>query len=198
MKQYNQLDLFKFLSAIVVVAIHTKPFQDYSETFTWYFDAVFANMAVPFFFITSGFLLFSRLKCTEKTQQKYVVKKYIRHILHMYIVWTVIWLPWKILNFYNQGRVELNEALIYFRDILIGSSGDALWYLSALLVAVLVVYRLHTLFRSKVLIILLCGGAYAFGTICASCFQVLPFKSIILIYHTLFESENYIFAGGLL
>lgn len=56
-KQYNSIDLFKFLFAVVVVMIHTTPFKNASETFSYYFSNTFCNLAVPFFFVASGFFV---------------------------------------------------------------------------------------------------------------------------------------------
>lgn len=108
-KQYAQLDLFKFLFSIVIVSIHTRLFRDVSETFNWYYLNVFCNLAVPFFFITSGYLFFGKLKELDNKEQKHRIAKYTGHLLRMYLVWCAIWLPWKILNFYNLGHFSLQE-----------------------------------------------------------------------------------------
>ena len=106
-KQYCQLDLFKFLFSIVIVSIHTRLFRDVSETFNWYYLNVFCNLAVPFFFMTSGYLLFGKLKELDIKEQKDKIAKYMGHLLKMYLVWCVLWLPWKILNFYNSGHFTM-------------------------------------------------------------------------------------------
>lgn len=85
-RQYTSIDLFKFIFAIIVVMIHTTPFMDISETYSWYFSNTFCNFAVPFFFVASGFLFFDKLD-GEKGNEKQRLKKYITHILKMYVVW---------------------------------------------------------------------------------------------------------------
>ena len=61
---YNAIDLGKFICAILVVTIHVKPFgANGSEVFTFlnlFLKQYIARIAVPFFFITSGFLLFRK------------------------------------------------------------------------------------------------------------------------------------------
>lgn len=58
-KQYNGLDLLKFLMALMVVMIHVKP-NIHSEFLSNVFTP-FLNIAVPMFFVISSVLLFSKL-----------------------------------------------------------------------------------------------------------------------------------------
>ena len=55
-KQYQGLDLLKFLMALMVVAIHVKPFET-SVLLTAVFKP-WLDAAVPVFFLISAFLLF--------------------------------------------------------------------------------------------------------------------------------------------
>lgn len=57
-KQYNSLDLMKFISAILIIVLHTSPFQSYNALISFGLRNVVTIIAVPFFFCTSGFLLF--------------------------------------------------------------------------------------------------------------------------------------------
>ena len=59
--EYNAIDFVKFIMALVVVAIHTEPFHGSSENIQVLFDT-FSGLAVPFFFISSGFLLGKRVQ----------------------------------------------------------------------------------------------------------------------------------------
>ena len=136
-KQYNNIDLFKIIFAVIVVMIHTTPFRDLSDSASWYFSNTIANLAVPFFFVTSGFLLFGKLANCDSDNHKESVKKYIFHIIRMYLIWCAIWVPWKALNFYNIGSFTLLDFLIYIKYVILISGGDALWYLPALAFAVL-------------------------------------------------------------
>lgn len=188
-KSYPSLDLFKFIFSIVVVSIHTLPFIDFSESFSWYYNAVIGNVAVPFFFVTSGYLLFKKLDVLNKEDRYIAMKNYVWHILRMYIVWTVIWLPWKILNFITMDHLTGWDIVVYFRDVLIGHSGDALWYLPALAFAVYIVYKMDSAFnRLSILKIWLI--IYCIGALISSLFEVLPFKSVVVFYHTIFENAS--------
>lgn len=55
-KGYVGIDYFRVIAAFLIVAIHTSPFASFSETGDFIFTRIIARVAVPFFFMTSGFL----------------------------------------------------------------------------------------------------------------------------------------------
>lgn len=58
-KQFNAIDLLKFVMAMFVVMIHVKP-NTHNEVLTMVFSP-FMSIAVPVFFVVSSTLIFSRL-----------------------------------------------------------------------------------------------------------------------------------------
>lgn len=56
--QYNNIDLIKFIMAFAVVAIHTNPLVDCKNDIVQIVYNNIVNMAVPFFFLTTGFFTF--------------------------------------------------------------------------------------------------------------------------------------------
>lgn len=64
-KQYYSLDVAKFIAALSVIILHTAPFQSYSGALNYGFRNIVTVVAVPFFFITSGFLFFSKLNALD-------------------------------------------------------------------------------------------------------------------------------------
>lgn len=157
-KMYPSIDLFKFLFAIVVVSIHTTPFLNVSKDISWFYNASFANLAVPFFFIASGYLLYSRCDGKTDNERQQITRKYVLHILRMYLVWSVLWLPWKILNCVNTGEFSIRVILNYLKSFLLGTTGDALWYLPALAFAVIVIKVMLKYLSDKVALMIWGGG----------------------------------------
>lgn len=68
-KQYNSLDLMKFISAILIIVLHTSPFQSYNALISFGLRNVVTIIAVPFFFCTSGFLLFKKLSVLSQDEK---------------------------------------------------------------------------------------------------------------------------------
>lgn len=138
-KRYNGIDLFKFIFSIVVVMIHTTPLMDVSEEVSWFFNAIIGNAAVPFFFTASGFLFFNNWRSLNAADKKRKLKKYVLHIFRMYIIWSLIFLPWKILNINTVGW-SLKAVAQYVWDFVFVTSGDALWYLPSLIFSIYIIY----------------------------------------------------------
>lgn len=189
--QYNNIDLFKIIFAVVVVMIHTTPFIDISESASWYFSNTVANLAVPFFFVTSGFLLFRKLLTCEADNRSKIVKKYLMHILRMYMIWCAIWIPWKALHYYNIGHFTALDLLKYIRNIFLVSGGDALWYLPALFASVSTMYFLKfKLNASTATITGLSLALYTFGCAISSWYGVFENSILVNTYYTIFETVD--------
>ena len=55
---YPNIDRFRLLAAWMVVAIHTLPFASFGGAWDDVLTLTLGRVAVPFFFMTSGFFLF--------------------------------------------------------------------------------------------------------------------------------------------
>lgn len=58
-KHYVGIDSFRYVAALLVIAIHTSPLSTYSEMGDFILTRLIGRMAVPFFFMASGFFLIS-------------------------------------------------------------------------------------------------------------------------------------------
>ena len=115
-EKYNAIDITKFIMAIILIFIHTWSRFGGILMQTKLIPIV-TNTAVPFFFITSGFLLENKIKKQKENKEK-VVKKYILNALIIYIIWTIIYLPitifgWRLNGLTNkEGIFELAKNTI--------------------------------------------------------------------------------------
>ena len=91
--QYNNIDLIKFIMAFAVVAIHTNPLVDCKNDIVQIVYNNIVNMAVPFFFLTTGFLLSERMSFSNKASDISILGHYIGKILKMYFIWMVLYTP---------------------------------------------------------------------------------------------------------
>ena len=58
-KGYIGIDYFKFMAAFLVIAIHTSPLATFTENGDFILTRIIARVAVPFYFMTSGFFQIS-------------------------------------------------------------------------------------------------------------------------------------------
>lgn len=126
-KNYYSIDILKFFCMICVVALHTNPIHDISNTLiiSVYYSIV--KMAVPCFFLSSGFLIANRLK----TNQKYLKTYFLRKI-NLYIFWNIVYLPLTLYHMLMNGISIKRGILIFIRGFfLIGQQYNSwqLWYL---------------------------------------------------------------------
>ena len=56
-KEYRALDFSKFVAAFLVAAIHIPPFEEIAPVFSHEFQQVICRMAVPFFFVCTGYFI---------------------------------------------------------------------------------------------------------------------------------------------
>lgn len=140
-KNYNALDLAKFICAVLVFMIHVKPFGSapdgsiYSDL-NFFIQQYAARVAVPFFFIASGFFLYR--KTTLEKFSAGPTKKYAVRLFRLYIIWMLIYSPDTINQFFGKV-VDGDYPLIYFIRDLIFKSCYQLWYLPALIFAVVLI-----------------------------------------------------------
>ena len=135
-REFIAIDIFKFIGALLVVAIHIPPFDDVNETFSYEFQQVFCRLAVPFFFLSSGFFLGGKLKDSRKLFQ------YLKHIATMYFIWTALYFPQMIQKYWEAGSSFWENVKNLLLRIFVIGSYIQLWYLLATLSAVLLLYLL--------------------------------------------------------
>ena len=73
-KSYTGIDLFRLAAALLIITIHTSPLADLSDTADFILTRIAARVAVPFFFVTSGFFLISRYHDQPAQFRGFVVK----------------------------------------------------------------------------------------------------------------------------
>jgi len=138
---YNSLDLGKFICAILIILLHTAPFASYSSVLTYGFRNIISVVAVPFFFMTSGFLFFAKANTlTKEEQQRYIIK-YLKRLGVMYLIWTAVYFPFVLYGWMHNGATWI-DVLQYVKRFFFEGSYSTIWFLPALMTAVATVYLL--------------------------------------------------------
>lgn len=198
-KQYATIDILKFICALLVICIHTSPFLDVSGEIDFFVVQILGRVAVPFFFIISGFFVFSHLDYSKSWNDEVnlaYIKKYLLRIFKIYLLWTIIYLPLSIWNGYKDG-FTITYVIRYIRDFFINGSYYHLWYLPGLIFSSAFVYFLLLKFGKKktfftVLILYIVGSLY---NIYSVSFMDNP---LISLYNTLFmTTRNGLFFGSI-
>lgn len=142
-KKYGAVDVAKYVSALLVVCIHTYPFYEVSPVLNTYWIQTVCRLAVPFFFVVSGFFFFRKIVKGDEESNKEALINYEKRLGKIYLTWTVIYLPYTIWD-YAHANFHIYHIFAYLRDVLLNGSYYHLWFLPALMLATYIVYHLYT------------------------------------------------------
>lgn len=139
---YRGIDVLKFIMAVFVVVLHTHPLADVDNRLDFLTANIIGRTAVPFFFAATGFLLEKQIEQQEK--KKEIIVPYIKKLLFLYCIWTIVYLPMIIYDKIIVSDIPLAYNLfVIARDFFFTGSYAHLWYLPATAVGLVIVYALR-------------------------------------------------------
>ncbi|WP_394964074.1 acyltransferase family protein [Candidatus Allofournierella excrementigallinarum] len=127
---YASIDIAKFVAALLVIMLHLAPGLGL-------FCQLFSRLAVPFFLVCAGYFLFCKM---PDGPDGTAILRYLGRVLRLYLVWTALYYIALPILTPPSGREEIafltRPAELLWR-LVIDGSWSVLWYLLALLWAVL-------------------------------------------------------------
>ncbi len=145
-RRYNAIDFWKLIMAFFVVSLHIRPLENCGVYVVNKFYDVFAAMAVPFFFLAAGFLLAQKMGYPMNGEDnRGVILDYLKKILKLYIIWSVVYLPLAVIHYIAENRSPITSAVAYVRGLLfVGEHYNSwhLWYLLSTVYALVFVLLL--------------------------------------------------------
>lgn len=156
-RQYPGLDVVKFILALLVAQRHViQIFFVESSRWRTLIGSWLSNLAVPVFFIISGFLLFRKVE--ERDRNPQVIRRFCWRSIRLYLLWSVLYWGTDFYNWYH-GEQDLAAGIReYTHRFLFDSTIPQLWYLPALAVAGFLVWFFYTR-GMKLWLILIAGAA---------------------------------------
>lgn len=153
---YTNLDVAKFVCALLVVIIHTDPLSALSEIAGFYLKDVFARTAVPLFFAISGFLFFGGLdfhddRIRNSSENRKRLAKYVKRVAGLYLIWSLVYILLSLPGWYRAGWWGINVVRDCIISVLLKGGHYHLWYLLALVYAVPVLYAIMCLISRRTL-----------------------------------------------
>ena len=175
-KEYYGIDLFKFIMSFCVIAIHTSLLNEQSHVFY----SLIIRMAVPFFFLSTGFLLSNKLNDSNENEYNLnIIKNQIIKFLKKYLFWSFIYLPLTIYGifFFKYSLVGIVRNFLF-----VGEEYNSwqLWYLlSSVYAFVFLFFCFKKNVNSKKMITII--------------FLIIVLKSLFDYYEVNYENFNIIF-----
>lgn len=182
-KSYRGIDYFRLIAAFLIIAIHTSPLSTYSETGDFILTRIIARVAVPFFFMTSGFFLISQYLYNDDR-----LKSFVKKTALIYGVAIFIYIP---LNIYN-GYFKIDNLLPnILKDIFFDGTIYHLWYLPASILGAVIAWFVvkRCGFKKALIITSLLYTVGLFGDSYYGIAEKIPFLNGL--YRCLFEVSDY-------
>lgn len=159
MKQYNSIDVGKLVMSIVVVAMHTYNFEYCHNHVIQAVIHCVMQMAVPFFFISSGFLIAQKLNGPFYDNANIqIIKTYMIHMIRLYLIWTILYMPLTVYHCLSEG-ISLREMAANFAVgfVLTGEQYNSwhLWFVLASIYAavfILIAMRLKVSIEKVIMV----------------------------------------------
>ena len=206
--QYQNLDLFRFLSSIIIIVLHARPFFTVSYEIDMAINNIIGRICVPFFFFISGYFAAKQ----EQKKPDYI-RSYIRSMIPVYLLWSAVYLPWSLFlaapyiqqvsgllctiglpTAIQNLLLLLLVPLAVIVALLYSGVYYHLWYFPALLLSMLVLrwwkrkYSLRGLLTVS-FVLLLFGATETYYGFCGQFFQSL----LHYYYAVFFTTRNFLF-----
>lgn len=136
-KQLGGLDYFRIIAAFLVVAIHTSPLASFGMEADFIFTGVIARIAVPSFFMTTGYFLLPQYLFGHSMDRRPLVHSVKKHML-LYVAAIFLYLP---VNLYAEQFKEVSIGS-FFRMLFVDGTFYHLWYLPAAMLGMVFVWFL--------------------------------------------------------
>lgn len=151
-KGYPGLDYFRIVAAFMIIAIHTSPLLSIDNTADFIFTRIIARIAVPFFFMVTGFFVFDT-EGENIIARSDVFRKLVIKTLKIYGLAILLYLPVNIYTGYFSNKDVLSNV---FKDTVFNGSLYHLWYLPASILGVAIIYVLSNKLGNKCVLIVTC------------------------------------------
>lgn len=159
MKKNQGIEQFRVLLAMMVVAIHCLPLHRLWPDGDILITLTLFRIAVPFFFMISGYYVFSDLATQNSYPARQRVWHFIKKQMQVYLIATLLFLP---LAWYS-GMLGLNMPLgTFIQTLLVNGILYHLWYFPAIITGSLLVMGLLVRFSFKQ-VFFMAIGLYVIG-----------------------------------
>lgn len=138
-KNNNAIDLAKFIGAVCIVFLHAYRLSPGTSLLGSLIDGTVCVIALPFFFLTSGYFLFKKIVLTPEKKKK-IFGDFIRRLILLYVIWSAIYFPF-VVSKWDKTKLLPELASYMWRFFMVGSF-ETIWYLLALIIGTLLVYTL--------------------------------------------------------
>lgn len=154
-ENFYAVDIAKFILSFCVIAIHT--YYDFFESAiaNTIIGSVIIRIAVPFFFVASGFFFFRGIifengkikKCPENRAKLF---GFIKRIFLLYVIWAVIYFVFEVLIYIAMDLPLVSLVKAYAVTFFLKGISRPFWYLVFMIYAIVILYLLLRFLNIKI------------------------------------------------
>lgn len=176
----SAIDFFKFISAIFVIGIHTRPLAGLSVFADFVSCDIIFRIAVPFFVVCTGFYLSIKISSASSWTP---VKSMVIKLLKLYVCYSLLYFIILVLLWNKEGIFDVGLIIGWIKSFCIGESYYHMWYLSAMVVALLLFYPIvrYVPLSWRIVVILLLWLIGVFNYIYSDVLSLL--KPLVIAYN---------------
>lgn len=154
-KRHDAVDLLKMLLSFLIVFLHVPVFHDaHPEVIA------LCRVAVPVFFMTSAYFLFEKIRSRpgDRTWENECLHFSLNRQLKLYFCWLLVEIPMMyalngLYAFGYEDGFSIEQTLrVMLRNLFLGNTFPASWYLMALMIGTVMVTLLSRRFSNTVLL----------------------------------------------
>lgn len=162
----SSVDIAKFIAAIFVIGIHTRPLLQWSGLADFVLCDIIFRTAVPFFAVCTGYYLTKRINTEESVPNWLPIKSMLLKTMLLYVVWSLFFLIVLAISWHQTGLLTQASFIGWFKSFLIGTPYYHLWYLAQLFWALvfffIIVRFVPRVYKVVMTILLWLLGSYAY------------------------------------
>ena len=153
MKNLNGIDLLKFIMSIIIVGVHSCVFEMLAKDYFGVLINNISNVCVPTFFVISSFFFFRKVRSLTTTKEKNrQLLMFEKRTLFLYLFWIVVQLPY-IIYLRKYSFPYLGISML--KDIFLGETFIASWFLGAMIVGMPIVYGVNRQWARNVIVLII-------------------------------------------
>ncbi|MDR2590122.1 MAG: acyltransferase [Oscillospiraceae bacterium] len=178
LQQFLGIDTFRFICALLVVGVHTYPLLLISEELNFIVFHIFARIAVPFFLMATGYFVIPKHLYSDEQKPRLPIS-FLKKATIIYIGASLLYLPVSIYaGYFSEGITAI------IRNIIFDGTFYHLWYLSASIIGMIIIYLLARMFSIKT-VLCISIVLYVFGLLGDSYYGItkeIPYLNTMYSY----------------
>jgi len=199
-EQYPWIDIARFFFCTCIIFMHIGTYKIIPEPYSYYLEKGIFRLAVPFFFVVSGFMIEMKIQSKNRCGDE-IIKHYVTRLIYPYLFFETINVLLRIYSMIKEQSTFKTDILEIFKSLLFYPYGS-LWYIWACIIGTLLLYPFIVHGKRKLAFII---GVilYGFALSCNNYYGLIPdntfYKRLVGLYiECACSARNGVFVGFLL